>query len=287
MFVSDNTLKSAKKYFYERLSTQFSSTELKNMWTQIICKRMEWNATELMLQQDARLSESDLLHVRSFVKKLIDQVPFQYLMGETSFYGLTILCDKRALIPRPETEELVQWVIESSGQPTRIMDLCTGSGCIALALKSNYTKADVYALDVSSEALSLCQENADALKLTITTIQDDLLQPSDSFGEGQFDVIASNPPYIPHKEKEVMSAHVLNHEPSLALFVDDADPIIFYKKIAQFAEKKLVDGGFLFFELHESYSQEVCEMLNDFSFHEIEIRKDLQGKLRMLKAQKV
>lgn len=289
MFVSDNSLKSAKKYFYERLEAQFSATELKSMWTQIICRRMNWSPTDLMLHQDSRLSESDLLFVRSFVKGLLNQEPFQYLLGETSFFGLTILCDKRALIPRPETEELVAWVSEVVDKPKLIIDLCTGTGCIALALKSVYPGAEVVALDVSIDALALCQENAGNVGLEISTVKEDLLAVSDEFmsQRNAYDVIISNPPYIPNHEKSFMNANVLQHEPSLALFVDDSDPILFYKIIIQWAEMHLTHGGFLFFELHEAYSQEVLDFIKGFSFHNVEIRRDLQGKLRMMKAQKV
>jgi len=289
MFVSDNTLSSAKKYFSDRLAAIFSPSELKSMWTQIICKRMNWSASDLLLNQAERLSESDLLYVRSFVKGLLNSVPFQYLVGETDFYGLTITCDSRALIPRPETEELVAWIVEAQRKPKRILDCCTGSGCIALALKSVYSEAIVQALDFSPEALALSAENAKKLDLHLELIQEDVLNFSQEFLAHaiDFDVIVSNPPYIPEKEKGTMSAHVLDHEPSMALFVDDKDPIIFYKELINFAEHSLVKGGYLFFELHELFGNDVKEYLQLFGFENVEIRKDLQGKSRMLKAQKV
>jgi len=250
---------------------------------------MNWSASEFLLNQGERLSESDLLHVRSFVKGLLNEQPFQYLIGETDFYGLTISCDSRALIPRPETEELVAWIVETDANPKRILDCCTGSACIALALKSIYTDSIVQALDFSAEALKLSAENAKKLDLNIELIQENVLSFSQKFLSDSidFDVIVSNPPYIPEKEKVTMSAHVLEHEPAMALFVDDDDPIIFYKELIKFAEHKLVKGGYLFFELHELYGIEVRDYLQLFGFEHIEIRKDLQGKSRMLKAQKV
>jgi release factor glutamine methyltransferase len=289
MFVSNNSLRSAKNYFDDRLQSHFSATELKSMWTQIICKRLNWSSSDLLLNQNERLSESDLLYVRRFVKGLLANEPFQYIIGETEFYGLPILCDTRALIPRPETEELVQWVIESSKEPNRMIDLCSGTGCISLALKSRFPNAQVQAIDFSVDALNLSEENAKNLLLDIEVIQEDVLDFSSEFmnGELNYDVIVSNPPYIPNKEKINMSKHVLEHEPEMALFVDDSDPIIFYKEIIKFAEKKLYSGGLLFFELHESYGNEVKEFIQLFSFEEIEIRQDLQGKSRMMKAQKV
>lgn len=289
MFVPDNTLKSAKNYFYDRLDSIFSSSELKSMWTQLICKRMNWSASDLLLNQGERLSESDLLYVRSFVKGLLNSVPFQYLVGETDFYGLTISCDSRALIPRPETEELVAWISETNAHPKHIIDCCTGTACIALALKSIYASANVQALDYSKEALDLSAENAKKLNLEIELIHEDALNFSPTFLSvaRKYDIIVSNPPYIPEKEKSTMSAHVIEHEPLMALFVDDQDPIIFYKELIKFANLKLVKGGYLFLELHELYGEEVKEYLELFEFEHIEIRKDLQGKSRMLKAQKV
>ena len=289
MFVSDNTLSSAKNYFFDRLAAIFSPTELKSMWTQIICKRMNWSTTEMLLNQGERLSESDLLHVRSFVKGLLNEEPFQYLIGETDFYGLTISCDSRALIPRPETEELVAWVSEIAIHSNRIIDLCTGSGCIALALKSIYPNAEVWALDFSLDSLELAAFNAEKLKLEIECIHEDVLNFSNEFlsDSRSYDIIVSNPPYIPEREKSMMSNNVTRYEPAIALFVADNDPIIFYKEIIKFAQDKLTNDGFLFLELHESFGNEVRDYLSLFGFKEIEIRKDLQGKFRMLKAQKV
>jgi len=289
MFVQDNSLKSAKKYFDDRLQSHFSTTERKSMWTQIICKRLNWSSSDLLLNQNERLSESDLLYVRRFVKGLLSSEPFQYILGETEFYGLKILCDSRALIPRPETEELVEWVIECSKEPRRIIDLCSGTGCISLALKSNFLNAHVQAIDFSIDAVKLCEENARNLQLNIEIIQENVLDFNGEFISGDllYDIIVSNPPYIPNKEKNTLSKHVIEHEPSMALFVDDSDPIIFYKEIVKFAEKKLKSGGLLFFELHESYGNEVGEFIQLFGFEEIEIRQDLQGKSRMMKAQKV
>lgn len=289
MFVSDNTLNSAKKYFFDRLATTFSPTELKSMWSRLICKRMNWSASEFLLNQGDRLSESDLLYVRSFVKGLLNEQPFQYLIGETDFYGLTISCDSRALIPRPETEELVAWVSEIAVHSNRIIDLCTGSGCIALALKSIYPNAEIQALDFSLNALELSAVNAKKLKLEIEIIHEDVLNFSQEFlsDPKRYDLIVSNPPYIPQREKSMMSNHVIQYEPAVALFVSDDDPIIFYKEIIKFAQDKLTNGGFLFLELHESFGNEVKNYLQLFGFENIEIRKDLQGKSRMLKAQKV
>ncbi len=286
MFVKDNTLNSAKTYFYERLEG-FSESELKLMWTEIICKRFNWSRAELLMNADFRLSESDLLFIRSYVKRLQENEPFQYILGETEFYGLTIKCDKRALIPRPETEELVDWISENSNIE-KAVDICSGSGCIALALKTVYKNATILGVDISQDANDLARENAQLNKLDVTFETEDALDSHSDFWNtlSGLDVIVSNPPYIPENEKTEMNSNVLDFEPHLALFVENNSPIIFYERIAELAQQKLKSGGLLYFELHHLYSAEVIAHLEKIGFHHIEIRKDLQGKNRMLKAVK-
>ena len=286
MFVKDNTLNSAKAYFYERLEG-FSDSELKLMWIEIICKRFNWSRAELLMNADFRLSESDLLFIRSYVKRLQENEPFQYILGETEFYGLTIKCDKRALIPRPETEELVDWISENSNIE-KAVDICSGSGCIALALKSVYKNATILGVDISEDANDLARQNAQLNQLDVTFETADALEVQADFWNtlSDLDVIVSNPPYIPENEKGEMSANVLNFEPHLALFVENNSPIIFYERIADLAQQKLKSGGLLYFELHHLYSAEVIAYLEKIGFQQIEVRKDLQGKNRMLKAVK-
>jgi release factor glutamine methyltransferase len=287
MFVKDNSIESAKSYFQERLTLLFSESEIKSMWKQLICKRFEWSNTDFLLAKDFKLSESDLLYVRSFVKRLQSNEPFQYILGETSFYNLTIQCDKRALIPRPETEELVSWIAETNS-PAKILDICSGSGCIALALKSVFKNSFVFGLDISIDANELAKSNALKNKLDVTFELVDALNSSHFFWNSvsEIDVIVSNPPYIAHYEKAEMSQNVLKYEPHLALFVEHESPIIFYERIAELACLKLNKKGHLFFELNPLYSQQIQEIVSEIGFVNIELRKDLQGKTRMLKAQK-
>jgi release factor glutamine methyltransferase len=286
MFVKDNTLISAKAYFYERLEG-FSESELKLMWTEINCKRFNWSRAELLMNTDFRLSESDLLFIRSYVKRLQENEPFQYILGETEFYGLTIKCDKRALIPRPETEELVDWISENSNIE-KVLDICSGSGCITLALKTIYKNATILGVDISEEANSLARENAQLNKLDVAFEAADVLEIQADFWNtlSDLDLIVSNPPYIPENEKGEMATNVLDFEPHLALFVENDSPIIFYERIADLAIQKLKIGGFLYFELHHLYSEEVKFYLEQIGFQNVEIKKDLQGKNRMLKAVK-
>jgi release factor glutamine methyltransferase len=286
MFVKDNSLLSVKSYFYDRLN-HFSESELKNMWTEIVCKRFNWSRSDLLMNADFRLSESDLLFVRSYVKRLQENEPFQYILGETEFYGLTIKCDKRALIPRPETEELVDWISENSTVQT-IIDICSGSGCIALGLKSYFKNAKVLGVDISQQANDLARENAEINNLEVVFHTEDVFNSNSDFWSSlsNIDLIVSNPPYIPENEQINMEKNVLDFEPHLALFVADNSPIIFYERIADLATQKLRTGGYLYFELHHLFSQQVELYLKKVGFKNIELKNDLQGKIRMLKAQK-
>lgn len=287
MFVASNKLSDLKQYFKHKLYNQFSESEIKLMFDEIVMQRLQLSRTDLLLNKDLRLSESDLLYVRTIAHRLLEHEPFQYIIGETEFCDLNLICDERALIPRPETEELVQWIQESFPEKNKalnLLDLCTGSGCIALALKSNFQHAVVSALDVSQEALDLSNENAQITQLEVNFFEHDLLSSSSlDFPKNSFDCWVSNPPYIPNKDKELMPANVLNFEPHLALFVDDHDTLIFYRKIATLAKDYLRVNGLLFFEIHEDLASEVSNLLAELHFLNIEVKKDLQGKSRMVK----
>lgn len=288
MFVQSNTVKAVKTYFSEKLKTIFSPNEIKLILNQAISSRLNLSKGELILADEMRLSESDLLYFRSIVKRLLNSEPLQYIFGDTEFYGLIIKCDKRALIPRPETEELVDWVVANlqQKQVEKILDLCTGSGCIALALKSQFSKAKIHAVDYSCDALELAKENAEMLQLDIKLNKIDVLNElvDLNFEPNSFDIWVSNPPYIPIKEKALMHANVLDFEPEMALFVEDNQALIFYNEIAEKAQRYLKSGGYLYFELNENYADETFEIVTDIGFEAVEIKLDLQGKKRMLKA---
>jgi release factor glutamine methyltransferase len=284
MFVIDNQLKTAKNYFTEQLKNLFSSTEINSMWKEIICLRLKWNPSDYILNTSFRLSESDLLFIRSYVHRLQNNEPFQYIHGITTFFGLELKCDKRALIPRPETEELVAWVVESGPYKT-IADLCTGSGCIALGLKSIFSESNVTGLDISTDALSLAKENSKLTNLNVEFIHADVLNINRDLLDQKWDCIISNPPYIPSNERESLAENVLNFEPEISLFVGNDNPLIFYKAIVEYAKSNLSENGFLFFEIHPDFSAEISDLLNLKGFINIELRKDLQGKNRMIKAQ--
>lgn len=292
MFVQTNTIRSIKDYFKSRLSSLYSESEIKVIYTESICKRLNINKVDLMTGNDEYLSESDLLYFRSVVKRLLNHEPFQYIMGSTDFYGLEIKCDSRALIPRPETEELVDWIAaDYKGKAeSKILDLCTGTGCIALALKkASQNNAVVIGIDISKDAVELANENAKCNNLDVKFEELDVLdnnQFKNQLKPASFDIWVSNPPYVPDSDKQKMSRNVLDFEPHLALFVSDHNPLIFYNQIAKEAVIYLNNGGYLYFEIHEDLSDDVMEILKKYNFVNIELRKDLQGKPRMIKAQK-
>jgi release factor glutamine methyltransferase len=286
VFVQTNSVQAVKAYFKERLENQFSESEMKAMLKVAICERLKLSSADYLLCDSNLLSESDLLYFRSIVKRLQNNEPFQYIVGQTEFYGLELKCDARALIPRPETEELVEWVMEVAAPENKLIDFCTGSGCIALALKNQLPKATVYGTDVSKEALELSKENASSLNLNVSFIHHDALsdQLPSTLTEQSIDIIVSNPPYIPELDKQEMQANVLDFEPHLALFVENDNALIFYKAIASQAARLLNKNGLLFFEIHERLALETKEAIEALGFVDVEIRKDLQGKDRMIKA---
>ncbi len=290
MFLSKNDLPSLRKYFSVELPS-FSATELQSMLKQLVLKRFNWSEVDFMLNKDLLFSESDLLYFRSAVKRLQKNEPFQHIIGEVEFYGVILKADSRALIPRPETEELVDWILsgENLHQENRILDLCSGSGCIAFALKSRLKESIVDCVEWSPEAINLIEENKKETGLNVNVLKMDVLSESSysDFQEDFFDIWVSNPPYIPHSDKAVMSENVLDFEPGMALFVEDNAPFVFYNRIAQQGQRFLKEKGCLYFEIHENYAKEVMQILSDYNFVNIELRKDLQGKDRMIKAQKV
>jgi len=289
MFVQDNSLSATQIYFSNQLQGLFSEREVKTMFEALIKQRLNWSSADFLLHHEARLSESDLLFIRSAVKRLLLHEPFQYVIGNTEFYGLSITCAPGALIPRPETEELVDWILEElKGKDSKILDLGTGSGCIALALKKNTINSNVWGLDVSETALKIARENALALGIEVGFFSQDILSdyPLD-FDNHFFDVLVSNPPYIPVNEQVKMEQNVLQFEPHEALFVPDQDPLLFYRVIATKSLSLLKNNGVLYFEIHEDFAFQVKDLMAELGFINIELRKDLQGKFRMIKAQRV
>lgn len=287
MFVQHNDLSGIKAYFSQKLADLFTESEIRSITKQVVLDRMKIDSTEYLIG-DLRFSESDLLHFRSIIHRLLKNEPLQHVLGSVHFCELELISDKRALIPRPETEELVQWIREVSQnqQNLKIVDICAGSGCIALAVKDYLPNSNVLALELSDDALNLIEENKNQTGLEIEVHKFDALEDDYS----QFlhaDVIVSNPPYIPTKDKAFMDANVLDFEPDMALFVSDDDPLVFYREIGIGAMTALKNEGWLYFEIHEDLGNETLDILKEIGFVNTELRKDLQGKDRMIRAQKV
>jgi release factor glutamine methyltransferase len=290
MFVQNNSIRAAKAYMQDRLKEQYSATELRQIIRESICHRLNLSPSDYMLSDDQLLSESDLLFLRSIVKRLLNNEPFQYIIGCTQFCDLEIKTDDRALIPRPETEELVNWVSSKhkASQGLNVLDLCTGSGCIALALKHMNPSWELVGIDLSSKAIDLSNENANALGLHVDFRVGDVLKGEslNLFENDSIDCIVSNPPYIPESDRDQMEKNVLQHEPEMALFVSDQDPLIFYRAIGFSAMRVLKPSGMVFYEIHEELGEKTMALMREIGFVNIELRKDLQGKNRMLMLQK-
>lgn len=287
MFVQTNTIQAVKAYFTERLKTRFSENEIKHFFYESVVERLALSKTALLLNEPQLVSESDLLFFRSIVKRLLQNEPFQHIIGSTYFYDLKLKTDKRALVPRPETEELVDWVVtdQKDNQPSKIADICSGSGCIALALKSVMPATEITAIELSDAALALGNENAKNLGLNIHFVQKNVF---DSFDEvtSDYAVWVTNPPYIPEIDRAEMHENVLSFDPEMALFVPNEDPLLFYREIGKKALHHLKHQGVLYAEIHERFAAETRQLLKEIGFDSIEIKKDLQGKDRMIKAVK-
>jgi release factor glutamine methyltransferase len=283
------TISEFRSALKDTLQDFYSNSELDQLAKSLLMSRMNLNSTAYLLASEAEVSDEVLEQLRSDVQRLSMHEPLQYVLGNTSFYGLEIQCNPAALIPRPETEELVDWVLSEVQLPScALIDLGTGTGCIPLAIKAKRPSWQVSAIDVSQDALALARTNALSLVLDVHFEGADLLKDfSDLAIKDNFNVVISNPPYIPNADAMSMLPNVLNHEPHLALFVPDSDPLLFYRRIVAFSEQYLEKEGYVFVEIHEGLSDETIQLFHQAGFANIELRKDLQGKPRMIKAQRV
>jgi release factor glutamine methyltransferase len=233
------------------------------------------------------MSESELLKFNFAIKDLKNNKPIQYILGKTEFYGLPFRVNPHVLIPRPETEELVDLIIrENKGNTLRILDIGTGSGCIPITLKKHLTAAEIHALDVSAEAIQVARENAELNEASLQFWHYDIRNEGKGWKEGLFDLIVSNPPYVLLAEKTGMEARVLNHEPALALFVEEGDPLFFYRRIMAFASLFLNAGGKLYLEINRALGKEMTGLLKKSGYTDIQLYKDLNGNDRILRASK-
>ena len=282
-------IKEYRSYFIHELTPIFDEGEAESFFYLILENKHELKRIDLALQPNLTFSADQIKVWNIILEQLKQEIPIQYLLGKTSFYGLDFEVNPAVLIPRPETEELVDWIIKCNGaaqtsKKIKILDIGTGSGCIAISLAKNIPDAQVFAIDVSAEALATAQKNAEINKVQVTFINKNILETTDL--EQQFDIIVSNPPYVRNLEKEEIKKNVLDNEPHLALFVQDNDALIFYRKIAELAQENLSENGQLFFEINQYLGQEMMELLEEMNFKNIELRKDIYGNDRMMRGEK-
>lgn len=276
-------MQQAIKQIRNELSTLYPEIELQSVCRLLISKITGFSFTEILVNKNTKFCEHQQEILNNYLHKLKKGMPIQYVTGETEFCGLNLMVNESVLIPRPETEELVELVLQEVDKESFILDVGTGSGCIAVALQYFLPKAKVFACDIAVDSLSVAEHNARKHGLNICFFQTDILQETKS--DKQYHVIVSNPPYIPLREKKEIMPRVKNFEPERALFVPDYDPLLFYRKIAQFAVNYLFPGGTLFFEIHRDFGKSCAEMLSDLSFRNIRIRKDIVGNDRMISAE--
>ena len=275
-------LKDLKKDFITKLAITYPNEEILSIF-KILCKQyMNMSPTKLLLAGEELINIKQIDMFSKAIIKLLSEEPIQYILETTSFYGLEFICTPSALIPRPETEELVDWIVKSETNEIKILDIGTGTGCISVSL-ANRNGFVVDALDVSSSALELAKQNAKKNQVDINFIEADIFE---YISDKQYDLIVSNPPYIRNLEKKKMQNNVLNFEPQLALFVEDDDPLVFYNSILQFANSNLYEKGSVYFEINENFSKEMESLLYSYGFTEIELKKDSFGKNRFIRGLK-
>ena len=311
MKISDLKIK-----FQKELLSIYPKEEITSFFYLLTEHRLGLKRLDLALDPNKIIKRDDERYFSNTINKLKKEIPVQYLIGTTEFFGLPFYVDPDVLIPRPETEELVEWVIKNTkeagekNKPLRILDVGTGSGCIAISLAKNIPKANVWALDVSDSALELAKKNADLNYVEIEFIKEDILKinsiqklrkhkpkpitngnkrasfskdiGSPDYEEEKFDIIVSNPPYVRESEKQIIRNNVLMNEPHLALFVNDKNPLLFYDKIAGVAKESLVQNGKLYFEINQYLGKETVELLHKKGFKNIVLRKDIFGNDRMI-----
>lgn len=279
--LSDNRVASIQEHLLTQLSAWYDQREAGNIVSELFRHYKGWNRADLLMRKQERLSESEILRFHFAGKRLAKGEPLQYILGKAWFHGLELTVSPAVLIPRPETEQLVELIIAQyqNGEP-RILDIGTGSGCIPIALKKALPQAHLSAIDVSEDALVVARQNAEVHGAEVYFMHKDILQ--EDVGDIKWDVIVSNPPYIPNSDRPDMRQQVTAHEPALALFVPDEEPLLFYKRIVLLSKSSLTPGGRVYFEIHEEMEAPLTHLLEQNEITTFQFVKDLQGKVRML-----
>ncbi|MBW7889484.1 MAG: peptide chain release factor N(5)-glutamine methyltransferase [Chitinophagaceae bacterium] len=287
------TISEASSFVRDAIRKIYDAREAENITHWVLEKITGLNKINLLLKRNRVLTDQEYTSLNDYTTQLLQHRPVQYVLEEAWFCGMPLYVDENVLIPRPETEELVAWIIsDAEKNPTgcdkkyRILDIGTGSGCIAIALKKNLPACEVYAIDVSEGALAVARKNAESAQCTIQFLNINILDPRQSGSLPVFDIIVSNPPYVPLKDKEDMNPNVLLFEPHTALFVEDHDPLSFYLAIGSLAKRHLHKNGGIYVEIHESMGESIQPVFASYGLNRITVKKDMQGKDRMAKAVK-
>jgi len=278
------SLQDTKQAIKHQLGNLYDAIEMNSMVNIIMEEVTGWDALHQNIHKNDALEPSQIEQLDHYVEQLLTEKPLQYIIQKAWFLGKAYFVNEAVLIPRPETEELVEWIIEYAqiiNKPLSILDIGTGSGCIPISLKLAIPNAHITAIDISKEALAIAEQNAANYHTEIEWIAQDILQTKQL--KDRYDIMVSNPPYIPLREKLAMQKQVADHEPEIALFVPDQFPLIFYSKIAHIGKSALKPNGQLFFEIHYDQGEAIIALLNEMGYH-AELRQDIFGKDRMVRA---
>jgi|DewCreStandDraft_4_1066084.scaffolds.fasta_scaffold96225_2 release factor glutamine methyltransferase len=288
MRIPSNSIGDIISFFKNELKDLYNDKELNNIILWTLEHYTGLTKTRLLIQKESRVSESVLLKIKFAINDLKKLRPIQYILGETEFCNLNFVVNENVLIPRPETEELVKWITDDNkgSDCLSLLDIGTGSGCIAISISNIMKNWKIDGFDISEKAVEVAVENNKKNNSSVSFSVFDILNKSNWDKAGNYDIIVSNPPYIPEKEKASMSKNVTEFEPDIALFVPDDSPFVFYEKISDFALEKLNNNGQVYFEIHENYSQELLKIFEKKNFKEVQIRNDINNKPRMMKLQK-
>jgi len=280
-----------RDYFNKTLKKLYPTSEIDTFLFLLLEEYLNFKRIDIVLKSNFEISPEDLILLRSSTKLLEQEIPIQYILGKTEFYGFPFILNEHVLIPRPETEELISSILENvlktrsfhtnaNEKQLKILDIGTGSGCIPISLKKSLPFAEITAIDVSNEALTIAKKNAVLNKVDINLTQQDILNTT-SLNQ-LYDVIVSNPPYVRESEKKEIKNNVLNNEPHMALFVEDNNPLVFYNKIAELAKNHLTKNGTLFFEINQYLGKETVELIKLKGFNKIQLKKDIFGRDRII-----
>ncbi len=280
-----NTIFHLSQYARQALKDSYPEHEIQSICRIIYMDVLHFTNIDIHIKKNETLDKSFINKFYSIIQRLQQNEPLQYILGETSFAGLPFKVNRTTLIPRPETEELVKWVIENIQAGRQILDIGTGSGCIAISISHICPQVIVSAIDITQDTLETARKNALINQTNVNFMLRDILH-YENYNWDSFDIIVSNPPYIRECEKKEMHRNVLDYEPAKALFVDDTDPLLFYRTIAEFGILHLKPEGLLFFEINEAFGKETVDLLNKKGYRNIELKKDFYGKERMIKATK-